>query len=329
MADQCVTGDRMTPEGLEERLVFFPCGAVSLAGILTVPPEPNGRTVLIPWGAGPFPSSGRNRVRTRLARTLAAEGFHSFRFDYPGVGESEGDFQSPDMAAPNTEEVVAACTWLTSQGLGRIVVVGHCFGAWSSLMAAPTILGLEGMALVNAPVKKDHDQVRASWRWWATRLKRLTLRKLLSAKHRAAYRRLISAHAHSLVGLGPKAKASANASSRARPRLRDTGFSRAVGYLIDQRIPVLLMYDDEDFRADLESELERGLRVAIDQAGPPTRLVTVSERLGVAGLSAQAALLDGIVPWLHELPGHRHGGAQPVDLDWAQGAAGVRGGDGG
>jgi len=298
----------MTPGGLEERLVFFPCGALSLAGILTVPPEPNGRTVLIPWGAGPFPSSGRNRVRARLARTLAAEGFHSFRFDYPGVGESEGEFRSVDMAAPNTEEIVAASTWLTSQGLPRIVVVGHCFGGWSSLMAAPMIPGLEGMAVLNAPVRRDHEQV-ASWQWWATRLKRLTVRKLRSAERRARYRKLVAAKASSLFG---------SASSGTR-------FSRAVGYLLDRRIPVLLMYGDDDFRADFESELDRGLRAAMEKADPPTRLITVSERLGGASLGSQAALLKGVVPWLHELPSSRDGGAQPVDLNWARGDAGVRG----
>jgi pimeloyl-ACP methyl ester carboxylesterase len=322
MADQRASEDSMTPEGLEERLVFFPCGALSLAGILTVPPEPNGRTVLIPWTGGTIPSSGRNRVRMRLARILAEQGFYAFRFDYQGVGESEGDFQRADMAAPNTEEIVAAGNWLTSQGLPHIVVVGLCFGAWSSLMAAPMIPGLEGMALVNSPVRRDHKEVRASWRWWVTRLKRPVLKKLRRPEHRAAYRRLVARHLPSLVGLRSSAKASSSVGAVSR----DKRFSRAVGYLLDRHIPLLLMYDeDQDFRADLEAEFERGLRAAIDQAGPPTRLITVSERLGVASLSSQAALLKGVVPWLHELPSSRVGGAQPVDLNWARGDAGVCG----
>lgn len=274
---------------IEERLVFFPCGQSSLAGILAIPPKPNGRTVLIPWGGGAYPSSGRNRLRARMAGTLAEEGFHAFRFDYVGVGESEGVYRKPDMAAPNTEEINAACIWLTSQGLSRIMVVANCFGAWSSLMAAPMIRGLEAMAVVNAPVRRDHLQVRAaerSWRWWFTKLKSLRLRKLRSADNRARYRKLVAAKASSLAGSGE----------------RDPRFSRAVRYLLDRRIPVLLLYGDDDFRVDLELELDRGLRAAIERAGPPTRLAIVSERLeGCASLSAQAVLMKQVIPWLREL----------------------------
>jgi pimeloyl-ACP methyl ester carboxylesterase len=280
----------MIPESIEERLVFFPFGATSLAGILAVPAEPNGRTVLIPWGGGAYPSSGRNRLRTRLARTLAEQGFHSFRFDYRGVGESDGDYRRPDMAAPNTEEVVAACAWLASQGLPRIVIVAHCFGAWSSLMAAPMIPGLEGMALINAPVRRDHEQMAGagSWRWWASHLRKLKLSKLRSAERRARYRKLVAAKASSLVGSGSS----------------DTRYARAVGFMVDRRIPVLLIYGEDGFRADLELEADHGLRAAIERAGPPTRLVTVSERLqGCASLAAQDVLLKEVVPWLHELPG--------------------------
>jgi pimeloyl-ACP methyl ester carboxylesterase len=271
---------------MEERLVFFPCGETSLAGILTVPVEPNGRTVLIPWGAGAFPSSGRNRIRTRMARAFADHGFHTFRFDYRGVGESDGDYLQMVMAKPKTHEIIAACAWLTSQGLARIVVVGNCFGGWSSLMAAPMIPGLEGMAVVNAPVWRDHKQVRGSWRRWPTKLKRLRLSKLRSPKHRAFYRRQVAAGASSLVGLGSK----------------EGQFSRAIGYLLEHHIPVLLMYGDDDFRADLESELDGGLRALVENAAPPTRLVTVSERLGLSSLGAQDLLLDKLVPWLHEVP---------------------------
>ena len=164
----------MTISNVEERLVFFPCGDAALAGVLTVPREANGRTILIPWGAGAFPSSGRNRLRTRLRRTLAEEGFYCFRFDYLGVGESDGEYRTPDMDRPNTEEIVAASAWLTSQGLGRITIVTNCFGGWSSLMAAPKILGLEGFAAVNPPVRRDHDQVRAgdgSLLWWINKIR--------------------------------------------------------------------------------------------------------------------------------------------------------------
>jgi pimeloyl-ACP methyl ester carboxylesterase len=287
----------MTFEPIEEQLVFFPCGETTLAGILAIPMEPNGRTVVIPWGSGTFPSSGRNRIRARLARTLATDGFHTFRFDYRGVGESEGDYVKPHLAKPNTDEIIAACAWLTSQGLSQVVLVANCFGGWSALMAAPSIPGLKGVAVVNSPVRRDHRQVRGTWRWWASRLKKVRLGKLRSAKHRAAYRKLVTNKASSLLRHRSRTDSTGSDESGSR-----RSFSEAVHYLLDNGIPLLLVYGDGDFRSDLESELDNGLRKAIERVGSPTRLVTVVGRLGdLASLAAQDELLDGVIPWPREL----------------------------
>jgi pimeloyl-ACP methyl ester carboxylesterase len=280
----------MTARTIEERLVFFPSGKNNLAGILTVPEKPNGRTVLIPWGTSTAPSSGINGVRARLARTVADEGFHAFRFDWPGVGESDGNYHAGEMSSPLIEELEAASTWLASQGLDRIVIVANCFGGWSALMAAPKLAGLEGVAIVNPPVRRDHKQVRAAdqgWQWWLKRIKRFRLKKARSAEYRAQSRKLLAAKGSSMAGTGS----------------RDKRFSNAVGHLLDRGIPILIIYGIHDFRADFESELEHGLGAAMEHAGPPTRFVTVPVRLeGFASLDSQAFLLGEVVPWLQSLP---------------------------
>lgn len=273
---------------VEERLVFFPCGKNSLAGVVTIPREPNGQTVLIPWGSGAFPSSGPNRIRARLARALAEQGFHAFRFDYRGVGESDGDYQKPDMEKPNTEEITAAFAWLTSQGFFEIVIVANCFGAWSALMATPMLQGLRGLAMVNAPVGRDHKQVEASegsLRWWVGKARGLSWAKLRNANRRSVYRKMVVAKATSVVG-----------------RSRDGRFSRAICEVLDRGIPILLVYGNDDFRFDLESELERGLSNELAKASPLTRVAITSERLeGFASFAAQDALLTEIIPWVKEL----------------------------
>ena len=285
----------MTPALAEERLVFFSSGGRSLAGILTLARqsnagEQNARTILIPWGASTAPSSGVNRVRTRLARALADEGFNSFRFDYPGVGESEGDYKRPQMSTPLNAEILAACAWLRSQGLESIVIVANCFGGWSALMAAPEIEHLDGVMLVNPPVRRDHKEVRAAdepWQWWARNLKRFRLRKLLSPAYRAKYRKMLAAKSSSVAGSSG----------------RDKRFSGAVGYLLERKIPLLIMYGDDDFRADFDAEMSNGLASEIDRVGPPTRVVMVADRLsGFGSLDTQALLLKEVIPWLHSLP---------------------------
>ena len=272
----------------KERLVYFPCGTLNLAGILTLSGFPSARTVLIPWGAGTSPSSGPNRIRARLARSLANQGFHAFRFDYRGVGESDGEYRRPDMGNANTDDILSACAWLESQGLSRIIVVANCFGGWSSLMAAPMISGLEGLAVINAPVRRDHIQVKAgrqSLGWWVAKLKQLRLNKLRNPERRALYRKLLIA----------------KASAYGRPA-RDSRFRKAIESIRERQIPLLLLYGDDDFLADLEAELDRGLSAALEQATWPTRVVKVAERLeGYATLEAQRILEKEVGEWISDL----------------------------
>jgi hypothetical protein len=157
-------------------------------------------------------------------------------------------------------------------------------------MAAPEIPGLEGVAVVNGPVGRDHAEIRVverPWRWWFGKIRRLTLRKLMGANRRALYRRIIRAKASSLMG---------------KPS-RYTGFSTSVKFLLDRRVPILFMYGRDDFRKDFELELDRGLRSAIELAGPATRIVMVPDRLeGCASLGSQEVLLETVLTWLRDLP---------------------------
>jgi len=273
----------------EEQLAFFPGDNTNLAGILTVPSTSNGLVVLLPWGAGAYPSSARNRIRTRLARALADRGYHSFRFDYQGVGESDGEYRVATMGNPYTGDVLAASEWLRTQGLDRLMVVANCFGAWSSLSAAPLIRGLEGMILVNCPVRRDHKEVNAAhrpWQWWVRHVRRLRVSKLRSAQSRARYRRLVTTKAGALV----------------RIRQKDVRFTQAISHLITDGIPLLLMYGSDGFRPDFEAELGRELGPILDSAAAPTRSLFVTERVeGFATLASQNLLIETVTSWLDEV----------------------------
>ena len=281
-------GTKVTPSGYE-RLVFFPSGKASLAGILGVPMQPNGRTVLIPWGAGAFPSSARNRVRTRLARHLNDQGFHSFRFDYPGVGESDGEYRRGSVRFPYVDEVTDAYLWLQTQGLDRVSIVANCLGAWSSLIAAPRIPTLEALALLNPPVSQDHGQIMARqkpWGWWIKGLKRLRLSNFRSANRRASYRKLITAKAASMVGREPS----------------DLGFRKSVEHAFDRNIPILLMYGPDGFRRDFDTALGNGLQSTLDTNKHLSRLVITEDRFeGLASLSVQDLVVREVSSWLLEL----------------------------
>jgi exosortase A-associated hydrolase 1 len=119
----------------EERALGFPCGDDTLVGIATVPAAPSGRGVLIVVG-GPQYRVGSHRQFPLLARHLAAHGIAAMRFDYRGMGDSDGeerDFESI------REDIRAALDAFTEAvpGMRDIVLWGLCDGASAAAMYAP------------------------------------------------------------------------------------------------------------------------------------------------------------------------------------------------
>ena len=78
----------------------------------------------------PHPLMGgdmRNPVVEILAESLFAGGLSTLRFNFRGVGMSEGVF---DEGRGEQEDVLAAVTYLERQGIREIVLAGYSFGAW-------------------------------------------------------------------------------------------------------------------------------------------------------------------------------------------------------
>ena len=75
-----------------EQGTVFPSNGNRLLGIAAVPEQYESVGVLILVG-GPQYRVGSHRQFTLLARSLAESGIPCFRFDYAGMGDSEGDKQ--------------------------------------------------------------------------------------------------------------------------------------------------------------------------------------------------------------------------------------------
>lgn len=132
--------------------VIFECAGDRLIGILTVPDEPSPLGVLIVVG-GPQYRVGSHRQFVHLARALTREGYPTFRFDYRGMGDSEGAMRSFEDVELDIHAAVrafrAACP-----NVKRLVAFGLCDAASAVLMAAERIDGLAGMILANPWVRR-------------------------------------------------------------------------------------------------------------------------------------------------------------------------------
>lgn len=100
----------------------------------------------------PHPLHGgtmHNKVVHYLAKTFADQGAAALRFNYRGVGESDGSYAD---GHGETEDVLAALDWLHKRYPGaRLWLAGFSFGAYTSLRAS-TQLEVAGLISVAPPV---------------------------------------------------------------------------------------------------------------------------------------------------------------------------------
>lgn len=297
---------------------FFPADGNDLFGIVSEPADSPERVgVLLAWGGGPYPSCGRNGVRTRLARSLAGRGFHALRFDYAGVGESSGRARLVRFAAPWTSDVVAASRLLADQGVDRIVLLGNCFGGRNILASASQVDQLAGVAVIGSPVLDlDHTEMlarRQSIGWHAKRaLSGKTIRNVARPKLRRRYGRILATKIRSVIRrLRPRVgRSHGSTSTSASP-----GFVRPIRSLLDRRIPLFFAYSTGDpawldFCRAQEGELGRVL-------APAGSLVTVHPiEASVRDLQTEVALQDQMIESVQEwLEGILAPGAQRAVLD--------------
>jgi len=144
--------------GIAEKALVFNCNDSALYGVLHLPQTPSQVAVLIVVG-GPQYRVGSHRQFILLARFLAERGVPVLRFDYRGMGDSEGettfDRADDDIAAA----VEALCNAVP--GVQKIVLWGLCDGASASLFYAPRDKRVEGLVLLNPWVRTTAGEAKA------------------------------------------------------------------------------------------------------------------------------------------------------------------------
>jgi alpha/beta superfamily hydrolase len=92
---------------------------------------------------------------SRIAGGLAEAGIAVLRFDFTGLGHSDGEFANTDYSA-NLDDLVAAADWLRETHQAPAILVGHSLGGAAVLAAAGRIPEDQGVATVNAPFYPGH-----------------------------------------------------------------------------------------------------------------------------------------------------------------------------
>ncbi|MEM6711451.1 MAG: alpha/beta fold hydrolase [Pseudomonadota bacterium] len=91
----------------------------------------------------------------RVAAELAAHGIATMRFDFTGLGHSDGDFSSTNFSS-NVADLMSAVDWMRSQGEAPAILIGHSLGGAAVLSAAADIPEVRAVATIGAPADTEH-----------------------------------------------------------------------------------------------------------------------------------------------------------------------------
>jgi uncharacterized protein len=123
-----------------------------LGGILDEPAhDPIGAIAM----AHCFTCSKDLKAGVRMARGLAGLGWRVLRFDFAGLGHSEGNFSTTNFRT-NQADLLAAVAFLAEQGFPPSLLIGHSFGGATAMSIANEIESVRGVIALAAPSDTEH-----------------------------------------------------------------------------------------------------------------------------------------------------------------------------
>jgi len=135
-----------------ERVTFPGSHGDDLAARLDLPAGPARAFAMF---AHCFTCSKDIAAASRIANALTDVGFGVLRFDFTGLGMSDGEFENTNFTS-NTDDLVAAADWLRSAHRAPQLLVGHSLGGSAVLAVAADIPEVRAVATIGAPASPDH-----------------------------------------------------------------------------------------------------------------------------------------------------------------------------
>ena len=136
-----------------EKITFKGALGENLCGRLDIPDDREPRAYIL--FAHCFTGSKDVLAAKRIARSLWLRGFAVFRFDFTGLGDSEGDFANTTFSS-NVEDLVAAAKYLREEKKAPTVLIGHSLGGAAVIAAAEHIPEVRGVCTIGAPADPAH-----------------------------------------------------------------------------------------------------------------------------------------------------------------------------
>lgn len=131
---------------------FTGAAGQKLSGRLDLPDRPPRGYALF---AHCFTCTKNSLAAVRIARSLAARGFGVLRFDFTGLGGSEGRFADGGFSG-DVSDLLSAAEYMSQAGMAPNLLVGHSLGGAAVLAAAAELPEIAAVATVAAPFDVQH-----------------------------------------------------------------------------------------------------------------------------------------------------------------------------
>ena len=135
-----------------QKVVFENLRGQSLSGILDLPAAaPLGYALF----AHCFTCSKNLKAASNIARALTGAGIAVLRFDFTGLGQSEGEFADTNFSS-NVDDLLAAVDYLDREHTLPAILIGHSLGGTAVLQAAAKVDSAVAVVTIGSPSEPAH-----------------------------------------------------------------------------------------------------------------------------------------------------------------------------
>ena len=102
-----------------------------------------------------FSCSKNIKAAYHISHSLAQKGIAVLRFDFTGIGESEGEFEDSNFSS-NVEDIVDASNYLVDHYESPQILIGHSLGGTAIVKAAKSLRDSKAVVTIASPFKPSH-----------------------------------------------------------------------------------------------------------------------------------------------------------------------------
>ena len=135
-----------------EKVTFKGHNGENLAAALDLPTGPHHGTALF---AHCFTCTKDIPAARRIAQHLSQQGIAVLRFDFTGLGHSQGEFENTTFSS-NIHDLKQAGLYLQSRNMAPDILIGHSLGGAAVLAAAGHMPTIKAVVTIGAPFDPEH-----------------------------------------------------------------------------------------------------------------------------------------------------------------------------